>query len=275
MHLDLDRLAKYSPAGQVFAICAVDDPDPVGFAEKSIAFFRRQIEKNSDMVKLCLNFGDIAAAEDEGKISALLSIEGAEQISDIKSAYDMGVRIVHITWNHGNALCGAAMDGGTGLTRAGKAFVSRAQELGIMLDMSHISERGFWDTLSISSRPVIAGHSNSKAVCDVPRNLSDEQFTALVSQGGGAGINLCPEFLGHGRDIDAVFAHIEHFMSLGGESSVFLGCDLDGIDSMPDGISGVQDLGKIYEVLLRHNYTEQLARNIFRYNIVNILEKAL
>ena len=72
--------------------------------------------------------------------------------------------------------------------------------------MSHISERGFWDTLEISTRPVIAGHSNSKAVCNVPRNLSDEQFAALVRRGGGAGINLYPEFLGLGRDIDAVFA---------------------------------------------------------------------
>lgn len=233
MHLDLERLAAYAPSGQVFAICAVDDPDPVAFADRSIAFFLRQIEENSDMAKLCLNFQDIVATENEGKIAAVLSIEGAEQIEDIDSAYARGVRIAHLTWNHDNLLCGAAMDGGTGLTNKGRQFVMRAQELGIMLDMSHISERGFWDTLEISTRPVIAGHSNSKAVCNVPRNLSDEQFLALVRQGGGAGINLYPKFLGLGRNIDAVFAHIEHFMSLGGEKSVFLGCDLDGIEEMP------------------------------------------
>lgn len=221
MHLDLERLAAYAPSGQVFAICAVDDPDPVAFADRSIAFFLRQIEENSDMAKLCLNFQDIVAAENDGKIAALISIEGAEQISDIDSAYDHGVRIVHLTWNHDNLLCGAAMDGGTGLTNKGRQFVMRAQELGIMLDMSHISERGFWDTLEISTCPVIAGHSNSKAVCNVPRNLSDEQFLALVRQGGGAGINLYPKFLGLRRNIDAVFAHIEHFMSLGGGKICF------------------------------------------------------
>ena len=167
------------------------------------------------------------------------------------------------------------MDGGTGLTNKGRQFVMRAQELRIMLDMSHISERGFWDTLEISTRPVIAGHSNSKAVCNVPRNLSNEQFAALVRRGGGAGINLYPEFLGLGRDIDAVFAHIDHFMSLGGERSVFLGCDLDGIEETPRGISGVQDLGKIYETLLRHNYSEQLVCDIFRNNILKVMEKAL
>lgn len=275
MQLDLERLAAYAPTGQVFAICAVDDPDPVAFADRSIAFFLRQIEENSDIAKLCLNFQDIVTAENDGKIAALLSIEGAEQIEDINSAYACGVRIVHPTWNHDNLLCGAAMDGGTGLTNKGRQFVMRAQELGIMLDMSHISERGFWDTLEISKRPVIAGHSNSKAVCNVPRNLSDEQFAALVRRGGGAGINLYPEFLGLGRDIDAVFAHIDHFMSLGGERSVFLGCDLDGIEETPRGISGVQDLGKIYETLLRHNYSEQLVCDIFRNNILKVMEKAL
>ena len=275
MQLDLERLSHYSPAGQVFAVCAADDAAPVKFADVSIAFFLEQIKENSDIVKLCLNFRDILSAEKEGKIAALLSIEGAEQISDIDEAYRQGVRIVHMTWNHDNALCGAAMDSGAGLTQEGKSFVLRAQQLGIMLDMSHVSECGFWDTLSISTRPVIAGHSNARAVCNVTRNLTDAQFTALVKQGGGAGINLYPEFLGLGRDIDAVFAHIEHFMSLGGERAVFLGCDLDGIEQMPKGISGVQDLGRIYEALLRHNYPERLARDIFRNNILRVMEKAL
>ena len=275
MQLDLERLSHYSPAGQVFAVCAADDAEPVKFADVSIAFFLEQIKENSDIVKLCLNFRDILSAEKEGKIAALLSIEGAEQISDIDEAYGQGVRIVHMTWNHDNALCGAAMDSGAGLTQEGKSFVLRAQQLGIMLDMSHVSEFGFWDTLSISTRPVIAGHSNAKAVCNVTRNLTDAQFTALVKQGGGAGINLYPEFLGLGCDIDAVFAHIEHFISLGGEKSVFLGCDLDGIEQMPKGISGVQDLGRIYETLLRHNYPERLARDIFRNNILRVMEKVL
>lgn len=275
MQLDLERLSHYSPAGQVFAVCAADDAEPVKFADVSIAFFLEQIKENSDIVKLCLNFRDILSAEKEGKIAALLSIEGAEQISDIDEAYGQGVRIVHMTWNHDNALCGAAMDSGAGLTQEGKSFVLRAQQLGIMLDMSHVSECGFWDTLSISTRPVIAGHSNARAVCNVTRNLTDAQFTALVKQGGGAGINLYPEFLGLGCDIDAVFAHIEHFISLGGEKSVFLGCDLDGIEQMPKGISGVQDLGRIYEALLRHNYPERLARDIFRNNILRVMEKVL
>lgn len=275
MHLDLERLSQYSPAGQVFAVCAVEQPDPVSFADREIRFLKTELEKNSDMIKLCLNFSDIDTAAQECLIAAFLSIEGAEQIRNIDEAYADGVRVVHLTWNYDNELCGAAMASGSGLTAKGRAFVRRCQELGIMLDMSHISESGFWDVLEISTRPVIAGHSNAKTLCNVPRNLTDEQFTALVRQGGGAGINLYPEFLGLSRNLDSVFAHIEHFMSLGGEKSVFLGCDLDGIEETPNGINGVEDLGMIYELLLHHNYPEELVRGIFRDNIMSVLEKAL
>ena len=275
LHLDLMRLKKFSPAAQVFAVCTETLEDPQGKAAAVIRYFKEQIEMNSDIVKLCLNSHDIVSTMAGGKIAALLSVEGAEQIDDIEMAYTLGVRVVHITWNFDNGLCGSVMGSGAGLSEKGRCFVKKAQELGVLLDTSHISQQGFWEVLEIIRKPVIAGHSNTRALCPVPRNLSDEQFIALKNQGGGAGINLYPEFLGLGRDIDAVFAHIEHFMALGGEKAVFLGCDLDGIDEMPKGIHGVEDLGKIYEVLLRHNYPESLARDIFFNNIMNIMEKVL
>lgn len=275
LHLDLMRLKKFSPAAQVFAVCTETLEDPQVKAAAVIRYFKEQIEMNSDIVKLCLNSHDIVSTMAGGKIAALLSVEGAEQMDDIEMAYALGVRVVHITWNFDNGLCGSVMGSGAGLSEKGRCFVKKAQELGVLLDTSHISQQGFWEVLEISRKPVIAGHSNTRALCPVPRNLSDEQFIALKNQGGGAGINLYPEFLGLGRDIDAVFAHIEHFMALGGEKAVFLGCDLDGIDEMPKGIHGVEDLGKIYEVLLRHNYPESLVRDVFINNIMNIMERVL
>ena len=275
LHLDLRRLKKFSPAAQVFAVCTEALEDPQVKAAAVIRYFKEQIEMNSDIVKLCLNSHDIVSTMAGGKIAALLSVEGAEQIDDIEMAYALGVRVVHITWNFDNGLCGSVMGSGAGLSEKGRCFVKKAQELGVLLDTSHISQQGFWEVLEIIRKPVIAGHSNTRALCPVPRNLSDEQFIALKNQGGGAGINLYPEFLGLGRDIDAVFAHIEHFMALGGEKAVFLGCDLDGIDEMPKGIHGVEDLGKIYEVLLRHNYPESLVRDVFINNIMNIMERVL
>ena len=275
LELDLARLGTYSPRAQVFAVCTASRESPCESANAVLAFIKSEILKNSDIASLCLNFHDIEQAVAAGKLAALISIEGAEQISSLKEAYDSGVRIVHPTWNFDNALCGAAMGSGSGLTAQGREFVADAQEMGVALDMSHISERAFWDVLEIAEKPVIAGHSDAKALCEHPRNLSDRQFCALVQLGGGAGINLYPDFLGLSRDVDAVIAHIEHFLSLGGERAVFLGCDLDGIDKTPEGISGVQDLGKIYEAMLRRNYPEALVRRVFWDNLYDIMRKML
>lgn len=273
--LDLTRLRNYSPSAQIFAICT----EFLDNAAQSASFYldklKSEIKMNSDIVSLCLNSEDLDNAIRNNKIAAFISVEGAEQISSLDAAYEAGVRIIHPTWNFDNSICGAAMQGGTGLTEYGREYVHKAQTLGILLDMSHISERGFWDVLEITEKPVIAGHSNSKTLCNHPRNLSDEQFTALVSCGGGAGINLYPEFLGFNRDIDAVVAHIEHFLALGGEKAVFLGCDFDGIEITPKGINGVEDLEKLYEALLRMNYPESLVRSIFFNNLCDIIRRTL
>ena len=274
-HTDLERLHKFAPCAQVFAVCAETLDRPVEKADAMLRRLSQEIEENSDIVTLCLNFHDIKKAAESGKVAVFISIEGCEQISSLESAYQDGVRVLHPTWNFDNELCGAAMGSGKGLTEKGRAFVKKAQHMGFALDMSHISERGFWDTLEACEKPVIAGHSNAKALCNVPRNLTDEQFNALVDVGGGAGINLYPEFLGLGKDINAVIAHIEHFLSLGGERSVFLGCDFDGIDSTPTGLDGVHKLDKLYNELLNRNYPEALVRALFWDNLYDIMEKML
>lgn len=274
-HTDLERLHKFAPCAQVFAVCAETLDRPVEKADAMLRRLSQEIEENSDIVTLCLNFHDIKKAAESGKVAVFISIEGCEQISSLESAYQDGVRVLHPTWNFDNELCGATMGSGKGLTEKGRAFVKKAQHMGFALDMSHISERGFWDTLEACEKPVIAGHSNAKALCNVPRNLTDEQFNALVDVGGGAGINLYPEFLGLGKDINAVIAHIEHFLSLGGERSVFLGCDFDGIDSTPTGLDGVQKLDKLYNELLNRNYPEALVRALFWDNLYDIMEKML
>lgn len=273
--LDLLRLKKFSPAAQVFAICTefLDNSSPV--ADNYIAKLKSEIKKNSDIVSLCLNSRDLDNAIRNSKIAAFISIEGAEQISSLEAAYNAGVRIVHPTWNYDNEICGAVMDSGAGLTEYGKEFVHKAQDLGILLDMSHISVRGFWDVIECSDKPVIAGHSNSLSLCPFPRNLDDEQFEALIICKGGVGINLCPDFLGFNRDINAIIKHIEHFLALGGEKCVFLGCDFDGIGDTPVGINGVEDLDKLYNALLSENYSETLVRDIFFNNLYEIIRRTL
>ncbi len=271
-HVDLERLEKYAPAAQVFAVWGGR------YGEK--AALLRESARSGPRLALCSTAAGVRAANAAGKMAALLSVEGAEQLGCSperlrKARREDGVVMVNLCWNADNELCGSAMDGQGGLTDRGRAFVKAAQESGVAVDLSHASERAFWDVMEIAQKPVIASHSDSAALCgDSPRNLTDRQFEALAACGGGAGLNLCPDFLGLGRNLDACCAHIEHFLSLGGEKAVFIGADFDGIDDMPDGISGVQDMGRLYEALLRRGHSEQLVRDIFYNNLLEILGRA-
>lgn len=270
--LDLRRLSAYAPAAQFFAVWG-------GRYEEKAALLRSELQK-SGLGILCRSVGEARAAVEGGQIAAFLSVEGMEQldcsIEHLREAHERdGLIMVNLCWNSDNELCGSAMDSGGGLTDKGRAFVRAAQDMGVVIDLSHASERAFWDVMELSVRPVLASHSNAAALCsDFPRNLTDAQFEALVRCGGGAGLNLCPDFLGLTRDADACCAHIEHFLSLGGERAVFIGADLDGIDDTPQGIAGVQDVGRIYEALLQRNYPESLVRDIFYNNLMDILERA-
>ena len=278
MQLDLVRSAAFAPRGQVFSIWGEPRRDGPMF-DAVIAYWEAEIAENADLVVHCRSAADIRAAHAAGKCAALLSIEGAEQLecsaAKLREAYDRGVRIIHLCWNYDNALTGSATEGQGGLTEAGRAFAQTACGLGMVIDLSHISERAFWDVLELTDRPVLAGHSDAASVQPHARNLTDEQFTALTKRGGVAGLNLSPRFIGGSRDIDAVVAHAEHFLSLGGEKAVCLGTDLDGVAELPAGLSGIQDFGKLYEAMLRKNWTEEQVRAIFFDNLNDFFGRAL
>ena len=267
--VDIDRLSAYSPAAQVFAIWG-------GHYEEKLALLRRSLARDGRAV-LCRTAEEVRKANAAGKVAALFSVEGAEilgcSIERLREARERdGLAMINLCWNSDNALCGAAMDSGSGLTDAGRAFVRAAQDVGVAVDLSHASERTFWDVLEIAEKPVIASHSNAAALSsEFPRNLTDEQFTALVKCGGGAGLNLCSDFIGLGRDICACCAHIEHFLALGGEKSLFLGTDFDGIAAVPRGLYGVQDMWKLYEALLERGHSEELVQDIFYGDLLRIL----
>ena len=267
--VDIDRLSAYSPAAQVFAIWG-------GHYEEKLALLRRSLARDGRAV-LCRTAEEVRKANAAGKVAALLSVEGAEilgcSIERLREARERdGLAMINLCWNSDNALCGAAMDSGSGLTDAGRAFVRAAQDVGVAVDLSHASERTFWDVLEIAEKPVIASHSNAAALSsEFPRNLTDEQFTALVKCGGGAGLNLCAGFIGLGRDICACCAHIEHFLALGGEKSLFLGTDFDGIAAVPRGLYGVQDMWRLYEALLERGHSEELVQDIFYGDLLRIL----
>jgi membrane dipeptidase len=281
-HLDLERLEQLGACAQFFAIFG----EPEYFPGKSFqeifdleyALFQREMAAQAEWVVHCRTAQEAEKAWATGKTAAFLSVEGAElldcDIKKLERAYELGVRAVNLTWNHVNALSGTNVEEpGRGLTAQGKAFTVRAQELGMLVDVSHLSDPGFWDVIELAAKPIFASHSNARALCPHPRNLTDEQFSAIIENHGVAGLNLCDKFLGEAPDIDTVVAHIEHWFALGGEKNVSLGGDWDGVSYLPKGISGVQDLEKLAERLLRMNYAEERVEDLFCNNLMKVVRE--
>lgn len=284
-HLDLVRTCggpgRYC---QFFAIFwAREDLGPMTFAqvfEAEYGLFCREAERNADAITLCRTAEEARQANAQGKLAAFLAVEGAElldcDVSRLEDAYRKGVRAVNLTWNYENALSGSNAEGADkGLTVRGRAFVEKMQQLGMLVDVSHLSDPGFWDVAELSAKadkPFIAGHSNSRALCPHRRNLTDEQFTAIIKARGVAGLNMCAEFVGEKPDVDVLAAHVDHWMSLGGQDSAAIGGDWDGTDLCP-GINDITGLEALYERLLRLNYPEDLVRNIFYNNMMRVVSE--
>lgn len=244
--------------------------------QAQLACFRAALAQEENQLCLCKSAEDIERAWAQGKNAAVLAVEGAEQLArtTLDEAYRAGVRIVTLTWNYPNMLGGSCISGG-GLTQAGRDFVRQANRLGMLLDLSHGSEALFWDVLEASEKPIFASHSNSGAVFSHRRNLSDEQFCALVRTGGTAGINLYAEFISQGVcKISDVLSHIEHFFALGGEDHVTLGTDFDGCADLPEGIDSIADMTRLADALAQAGYSDTQIEKIYYKNLLRLLRGA-
>ena len=145
----------------------------------------------------------------------------------------------------------------------------------MIVDMSHISDEGFWDVLKITSGPVIASHSNSRAVCGHSRNLTDDMFRAICETGGVAGFNQCAPFVGEKPTLDTACDHFLHFLELDPTGThIALGGDLDGCDEMPEGFQGVQSYPSLANRLLERGVDENTLHGILWDNALNVLERA-
>ena len=278
-HLDLVRLSKWSPAGQVTALFAPPGKDTEEDFEWILAAAEKEFAANEDIAVLCRSAEEIRAAGAAGKVALILAVEGATllgcSIDSLLRAYDRGVRIVTLIWNKDNILCGSAQDSRSGLTAAGLEFCRVCWEKGVAVDLSHASEKTFWDVIRIASRPVLCSHSNAKSICDHPRNLTDAQISAVIHNDGCIGLNLCPDFLGRGRNMDAILAHVDHFLCMDARENLCLGTDFDGVEELPEGISGVESMETLYEEMLRHRFSEGLVQDIFYNNLHRFMENAL
>ena len=199
----------------------------------------------------------------------------AGKLDHIRTAAALGVRLVTLTWNGRNEL-GAGVgyeDGQLGLSDFGKKAVRVMQEEGIIPDVSHGSRRLFDDLCQCTEKPFIASHSNAYRVCHHKRNLSDDQILEIVRRGGLIGLNFYRDFLDNQPEqarMESIFEHAEYFLSLGSENCVAMGSDFDGSD-LPLDMRGIEDVGALYEIFLRHNYSEELTDKLFYKNAADFM----
>ena len=275
LHVDFERLSQFGSPVQVFAIWLADRYVDNAFerANYLIDFFEREVERHSDMIEIALTLEDIERIARDGKIVAILSIEGAEplegKIENVDHFYNRGVRIMSLTWNRENELgFGQGTGSNEGLKPFGMEVVRRMDELGIIMDVSHINEAGFWDIHRLSTRPYMASHSNSFTVRPHNRNLTDDQIMAITERGGIIGLALYPLILSPNRNVTMrdIMAHIDHFINLGAGGNLGLGGDLDGFRDLPAGLANCVLSYKILADEIAAAFDEETSQRIMSGN---------
>lgn len=278
-HIDLERSRQFSRCAQFFALFhdAAEAPADGLWAQcrRMHDFFLREMVDNADIVCHCRTGREVDEAAAAGKTAALLSIEGADlldcDVHKVETVTHWGVRLLNPVWNRANVLSGTnAEDPERGLSAKGRDFIRALEEYGIYPDVSHLSDAGFWDLVHIARRPIVASHSNARAVCPHRRNLTDDQFRAIRDSGGVVGLNLYLHFVGQ-PTMDALVAHVEHFLALDGEKTLCLGGDLDGCEALAAGMTGMQDVPKLYEALKARGYSDALLEDIFWNNLRRLI----
>jgi len=310
-HIDLVRARRGGFAGGFFAVFVPNkervDPDNMPdlsrpYTSPAVDFGFSQIAANrltadlfrleslsEGQIKVVRSADELQGCIDNGVFAAILHFEGAEAIDEELNAlevfYRAGLRSLGIVWSrptifaHGVPIAFPSLpDIGPGLTDAGKRLVRRCNELGIMIDLSHMNEKGFWDVAALSDAPLVATHSNVHALCPISRNLTDAQLDAIKASDGMVGLNFATGFLNEDgswdadRPLDVMVRHLDYLVERLGETRVGLGSDYDGA-RVPSAVGDVSKLPNLIAALQAAGYNDALLHKLTHQNWVRVLRK--
>lgn len=290
--LDLMKMKSSGYLLQNFAMFIdLDETEhPYETCLEQIRIFKSELEKNSDLIAPVTNYAEILKNEKLGKMSALMTIEEGQvcggDLRILKEFYDLGARMMTFTWNHKNTLGFPAepvhdSDRG-GLTHLGIAFLDAMEQLGIIPDVSHLSDQGITDVCRLAKKPFVASHSNSRSLCGRCRNLPDELIRKIAEKGGVIGANFYGPFLTSIPDSNDCFfsyakdvaRHIRHLVDVGGLACVGLGSDFDGIDDNIE-MKDCSFLPLLEAELCKIGFSETEIEHIFYRNVLNLYQALL
>ena len=269
LHISLRRASHYENYTQVFAVWIPDElrgAEALTYFDNVTDYFYKELNANKNIISSYQN-------KSETPIKAILAAEGGSacggDIDGLRHIYDRGVRVITLTWNERNEIAGGAFSDG-GFTEFGKEFVKTCEELGVIIDVSHLNRTSFFEFAELSTKPFIASHSD----CDIvdnyyghKRNLTDEQINIIKEKKGLIGLNFCADFL-HTTDSDgykAILAHINHLMKLGCEDVISFGSDYDGCE-MHEDLKGIEKIMCLRNYLKDNGLSDELLEKFFYSN---------
>lgn len=277
--------AVFLPTPNYFRKNRLPQPSDWNYTLARIQDLREELDANDSNIRFAGDLSDLLSNRMAERMSAFLTIEDGRlldgRLENIDRLYSLGIRLITLTWNNPNCLgfphASNREDMGKGLTAFGRDAVSYMQQKGLIVDVSHLSDGGFWDVVETSVRPIIASHSNARSICNHTRNLTDEMIRALANTGGGAGLNLGPDMLsetaGSSR-LEDMIAHIQHFISVGGEDFPMIGTDFDGIHGKLE-IPSCDEMPKLFSALERAGLTSNQIEKVAYGNAMRILNECL
>ena len=292
LQIDINKLKKGNYLAQVFAMFVylrkADNPFKV--CDEMIDIFYNELEENKDEIKIALNYDEIIKNKENGLLSAILSIEEGAVIdgvlSNLEYFYARGVRMICLNWNfingigHPNFKMTEKPDFHTpnteaGLTAFGIEVVKKMEKLGMIIDISHMSDKGFWDVYNNTTKPFIASHSNSRSVCNHVRNLTDDMIKALASRGGVMGLNFCTAFINEEEKITYtrdIVKHALHIIEVGGIDVLSIGTDFDGIGRTTE-IDNAGEMNKLIEAFKEAGLTDLEINKITHLNFLRVFKE--
>ncbi len=327
-HSDLQRMFEGGVDAQFFSIwCDGLKENPYAWANREIDTVMAWTNRNPTKMMQAFTANDIIKAAKQKKLAVLFGVEGGHMIENdlnkLDALYKRGVRYMTITWNNSTSWATSALDETTkadslkhkGLTDFGKSIVKRMNELGMLVDLSHVGEQTFWDAIATTSKPVLVSHSCVYTLCPFRRNLKDDQIKAIAKNGGVIHLNFYSGFLDpafearsdaftakHKTEMDSLLKinpeayfmqvylfnkypdevkslrppmsllldHLDYIVKLVGVDYVGFGSDFDGVNSLPEGLDGVEDFPKLTEELVKRGYSKKDIRKILGGNFIRV-----
>jgi membrane dipeptidase len=296
LQIDVNKLKEGNYMAQFFAMfLPFKIKNIYDVCVNMIQKYKCEIENNKDSINFAYSYDDIIQNVNNNKISAILSIEEGGvvegSLEKLENLYNLGVRMICLNWNYINGIgypnYGKFNPDGkpdyitpnvtNGLTPFGFEMIKKMNELGIIIDVSHLSDKGFWDCINNSKKPIVASHSNSRTICRHVRNLTDEMIIALHKNGGVMGMNYCNDFLcddaEDGRNtIKWVIEHIKYIKNLVGVDVIALGSDFDGIDPNIK-LKDASMLNELINELIKEGFTSEEIDKITHKNILRVMKE--